>query len=222
MMRGRNTLPTLLVAAALLALLGLPAAAAQQQGSLALAVQPHAELTADTPRTIIRGVAELVTDASSSAELTGIPITFKVAAPDWLSVTVSPASAVFVNQPQPAVTSMRSVTFQVDVRVVDVPSNDTFGLIAIHAITQPGSQGGQSFSAKVTSLVSFDAATPCTDDHLTPLAGSAGDGDQAAPETTLTPQSGGASTLPALPMAGVAAFGLIGAGLGLVLRRRWA
>lgn len=227
-----------LALAALAIVASLPApAAAQQQGSLVLMLQLPEGLTPDATVSFL-GTATLTVDYTAALAMTGIPVTYAVAeAPEWASVTIQPASDVFpppsaAGPPGFAYTVTR--TFQVVVSVADGPAEDAVAALLIDAWTTPSTVFGNSFYGSGATQVSFDAPDEpeecdhgLTDAQLAALKAEAVEAynameaaqreDEASGEVTT--QSTGASPVTMSGLA-VGGFALVGAGVGLLLRRR--
>lgn len=228
----------LLVTLALLSLLTfLPSpAAAQQQGSITVQLEaPEAPLTGEVESLTFRGIVTLTTDATAYASLTGIPVQYTVTMqPEWATIIVSPASDVF-SLPAPgigaAITMSKAVTITVTLH--HDPGEDVNDLVEISAVTSPGGPLGTSFAGKGTTPIAYDApdAEPCPEHaalsnvdwaSVAVEAADAYNEQQAAKQGSgdeVSVQTGGSSTLP-MPWIVVGGFALIGAGVGLVLRRR--
>ncbi|HET6405042.1 MAG TPA: hypothetical protein VFH78_10380 [Candidatus Thermoplasmatota archaeon] len=232
-MAPMRTLVLLLAAAALVA--SLPGAHAQQSGALILTLEAPAEPVREGGMVTFLGTVTLTVDYTAMLSLSGIPVSYSVAnAPAWASVVISPASDVFPMPSHPHPGTSYSVTRQIAVTVsaADVPERDTVAAVEIAAVTSPGF-AGRSFTGNGATPVAFDVADEaCDAAHAEELAAPArqaaqayakhqtsGNGAQDASAEELTTQSAGARPLP-LPYAVVAGFAILGAGIGLVLRRR--
>lgn len=216
---------TLALATLLLLATLAPAATAQQAGTLALAFDaPEAALAKDAPPLAIPGVATLTVDVTAVTSTHGVPVHYVVTKqPAWASVIVSPASDVFPLPMTPGLSMSVSRQVMVLVSAAPGPGVDTTDVIEIQAVTTPGILG-RSIETRGATPIRFDAPDekPCHDIDLAALAAEA-EGYHAAmhaqpdevsvQSTTATPVR-----TPAL-VAG--ALALVGAAVGLVLRRRF-
>lgn len=232
----------LLVALALLTIATiLPTpAAAQQQGSLVITIAAPEGPLRPGETLVVEGYATLTVDVTGMLSLTGIPVHYTAIAPAWANAIVSPASDVFPTPPAPTAGLSYSVTraFMVTIGAGEGPTHDVVEALQIQAQTAPSSFG-QSFMGIGATALAWDAPDETCDElhgeELLALAREAADEYAAAKEgqtdlATDAPrddaasgelhvQTGGASPL-ALPWIAVAGFALVGAGVGLVLRRR--
>lgn len=228
-----------LVAACLAALTLLPAAAqAQQAGALIVTLQPpEAALTEDGPLTFL-GTVTLTVDYTAYTSISGIPVQYTVTKqPAWATVVVSPSSDVFSLGPYPGPSASMTMTKQITI-IVNAASDDLdqdlTDLIEITATTTPGLLG-KAFTGKGSTPITYDAPEePCaehagmTHEQMAALAVEAADTynayqreQQAGSSEDVTVQNAAASTIP-MPWVAVGGFALVGAGIGLVLRRRLA
>jgi hypothetical protein len=221
----------LFLALGLAALVLAPLASAQQQGVLTLRVStPTSDLRPDTSLAVA-GVATLYADPTVAAQLSGVPVRFFITKlPNGTTATISPATDVFEFGPQVATTWESTRPFQVIVYgTKDLPA-DTFDVVEVTAVTTP-SFGGNYFSAKVMiplHLVNGDTACPPA--NATPATAPP---PAPAPTTSATKASANASatpvhvqstapaaTFPVAPAAAIGGFAVVGAAVGLLVRRR--
>lgn len=236
-MTPRTLLP-ILAALALVAFLPAPAAA-QQSGALVLttgtpdALRPDGFVTYTVQAT-------LTVDYTAALALSGIPVTYVVEnKPAWASVTLSPASDVF--PPPPAGYVPSGFAYQ-QVRILqvtiaagpDAPTVDVYEALELGAITSPG-MFGQPIYGRGSTVVFYDAPEeepPCpehafTDAQIAQMTATAVDAyneheaKDSESSDDVSVQSTGASPVPVAGIA-VAGFALVGAGVGLLLRRRMA
>ena len=229
-----------LVVAALAVLTFLPTPAqAQQSSSIVLALNPPAEaLTKDTMLTF-SGTVVYTADYTAMLALSGIPVSYSVVnAPAWASVVVSPASDVFPMPSHPGMGASYSVarTITVTVTLAHAMAEDATGAIEIAATTRAAPLGHAATGVGAVPIL-YDA--PEEDCHelseaeLLAMAREAANAyvEQSGTDITtdapttdagsdeLHVQTGGASTLP-VPWIAVAGFALVGAGVGLILKKR--
>lgn len=236
---------TLVLLVASLALLTfVPTADAQTAGSLVITISaPDAPVRAGETVTLV-GVATLTADYTAALGLAGIPVSYWVEqAPAWASVIISPSNDVF---PPPAgpqqagltYTAVRTFTITVSATASEAPTEDVVEALTIAALTSPAALG-QQLSGQGAAAIAFDATDePCehaVDAELLALAREAANESAAskqngvdmptsapptdAPADDLEVQTGGVSPL-SLPWLAVAGFALVGAGVGLVLKKR--
>lgn len=237
MLRDPSMNPRLLVAAALVlagAATLLPPAAAQQSGAVTIMLDPASHALGPDQTITIAGTVTLTMDATVYASApNGVPVTYTVLqAPAWASVMITPSSDVFPLPMVPysgaAVTVSRPVT--ITVSVGDGPADSVAELVSMEALTTAGFLG-QSFAGRGETAVSFIAPEPEEDcDALTAeqraalveqAAAAYADYEEAQSQGAdeVTTQSTGATPIGGGWIA-VAAFGLVGAGVGLLLKRR--
>lgn len=233
---------TLVLVATTLALLTfLPAPAQAQQASQVTIVlnAPAEPLTAEGALTFT-GAVTYTADYTAMLALTGIPVQYTVSErPEWATVIVSPANDVFpapagaVNGPAYTVTRLITVT----VTLAHALEEDASGAIVITATTSAAPLG-QAATGQGAVPILYDApeeeCQQLTDAQLLEMAREAAneyaeksgnvDVPTAAPATEtpsdeLHVQSGGAAPL-ALPWVAVAGFAIVGAGVGLLLKKR--
>lgn len=234
-----RTLVLALLALSLLTLVPAPAQA-QQTGSLVLVLNaPERALHGDDFVTVT-GIATLTVDYTAVLAVSGIPVTYTVTkAPAWATVIVTPGSDVFPGPyaPMPGLAYSVTRAFSMTISVADGPGQNVVDTIEITAVTEAAPLG-RSFTGKASVPVSFYAeeeACEVHDGELLALAREAANEYAAAKEDSvdvtaeaprkdasepeLHAQSGSATTL-SIPWIAVAGFALVGAGVGLVLRRR--
>lgn len=233
-----RTLALAAIALALLTFLPTPAAA-QQSGNVTVTLNsPERALVAHDSVTT-NGIVTLTVDYTAILGLTGIPVTYTITqAPAWATVVVSPSSDVFpapmAPMPGLAYTVMRPIT--ISISVADGPGADEIGVVELTAVTSAAPLG-RSFAGKGVIPVSFDHVDEecheLNDAEILALAREAANEYAAnggvaaasdAPTTSasdpeLHTQSTGASTL-SLPWIAIVGFAIVGAGVGLLLKRR--
>lgn len=240
-----RTLVLALTALALLTLLPAPAQAQQSAALTMTLAAPDAPLTAGALLSF-HGVVTYTADYTAALSLSGTPVSYTVSAmPEWASVVVSPANDVFPGPNSPgfglSYTATRMIT--ITVTLARPLAEDASGAIEITAVSRPGMLG-QSATGKASAPILYDAPDePCDEaahsEELLALAREAADayakeqatqedattdvptGRPDAPTEDLTVQNTGAQPLGALPWIGLAGFALVGAGVGLVLRKRF-
>lgn len=199
-----------------------PLAAAQQSSSLVLYADSPTEAIGAHPTTV-SAVAIFTADYTAATAIHGIPVEYVVtAAPEWLSVTLSPASDVFPTPQAPSGGAAYSVarTFQVTMMTSHDLTERLSGVLEITAITG-ASPMGRSTEGRMTIPVVSAVETPCPE-HVAADAAAPSETpfESASPEAgEVTVQQAGATPLPT-PWLVVAAFGLVGAGVAIVLRQR--
>lgn len=230
-MRMRTLVP-ILAALALLTFLPAPAAA-QQQGSLVLQIAPPETIYPDTTITTV-ATATLTVDVTGMLSPSGIPVTYMVeTVPAWATVTLSPASDVFTAPMMVPNGASYTVTrtFTITISVAHYPG-DMIDLLRIAAITSPGFMGQSIYGAGEATLF-YDgpnADEECdhglTDAQVAALKAEAIDAyneynaaKDAESSDEVTVQNASASPVPLTSLA-IAGFALVGAGVGLVLRKR--
>jgi hypothetical protein len=230
--------PLLALAAALAFAAFLPAPAeAQSQSQLTIAMNAPAEVfNADTTVVSFSGITTYTGDPLQYTQLNGIPISYEVTkSPAWLSVTVSPASDVIPVGTPSGVTITAARVFVVTAILDPDFEGEDVDQIEV-TVMQPASTLVSGASAKnaVPVVADVTAEEPCPEgahaDLLT-LAGEAADAYNAEQaqmrdeETTdgssdeVSVQDTAVKPL-SLPWLAVGGFALVGAGVGLVLRRR--
>lgn len=207
-----------LVAVALTA----PHAQAQFSTSMALLVAPAEEALVEGGRLVLSGTMVFTADQLAMLNTNGIPLKYSVVgAPAWATVTVSPSSDLIpVNAaPGPYVswTATRVFSIVVDGDLDGIDGD--VGLIEIAAVATPTAPQGRPTSAQTTIPVRFDAVDePCDLPHETVAAPAATPIEDEASKPVVIQSS--AATPLAMPLAAVAGFGAVGAGVGLLVRRR--
>lgn len=209
----------LLAALAGLVLVATPAEAQQSSSLIVMMNVPEQPLTAEQPRITFSGMIDYTADLTTYTSLSGIPVTYTVTkAPAWASVIISPATDIIPLPSTPSFMFMASRPFTV---IVDVGSNVTGELvdqIEVTATTTPGSFG-KAATGKSAVPIRLDVAQdePCDAAH--PLAEPEAQPAAAEPAPEVQVQSGSVTPLSTRWLV-IAGFGLVGAGVGLVLRRR--
>ena len=202
--------------ALLLACLLLPSASAQQSGQVSVRLHPPGETLEPGASMTLPGEAQLVADLTAHASLSGIPVTYTVTKqPAWATVVVSPASDMFQAAHAPGIQYRDERPFTITVTVAHDAAFDATDLIEVVATTH-GSAGGASFSGKAqVPIVLHGADDACH--HET----AAGEDAKSASDVTVQSAGGSPASLPlAAPAAAVGGLAAVGAGAGLVLRRR--
>lgn len=217
----------------LLTFLAAPAAA-QSQGSVTVMLGAVDEAFTEEGQTLtFTGIVTLVADVTAHASTTGIPVQYTITkSPAWTSVVVSPASDVFTFGTPTGVSVQSTKTFTVTVTLGEAPADDVADQIEITAQTSAAPLGS-SFTGKGSTPIVYDAPEePCpghdivTNADWASLAVEAADAyneHQAAQQgeaEEVSVQTGGASAI-STPWVVAAGFAIIGAGVGLLLRRRF-
>lgn len=228
----------LLATLGMLALLVVPAADAQiTKSQLVLSMEaPQAPLTHDAEIASVPGITTFTGDIGQYQHTTGIPITYSVTkAPEWATVTVVPASDVIPLPAAPGLGLSFTVSRPFTVTIILDPEYEGRDISQVEiTVTQGAVTGGMPASAKNAIPIMADASPvePCpehavTQEQLSVWAVEAADAyneyQAAAQEEDpeVTTQSAGASPVP-LPWVAVGGFALVGAAVGLVLRKRLA
>lgn len=217
----------LLLAALALGLVATPLAAAQQTSSTLVMVldSPGGPVEAEKAL-VFQGTATYVAEAAAQTSLTGIQVTYTVAnAPEWASVTVSPQSDVFTFS-QPALSPTVTATKAFTVTVIGTPDgvDGATGAIEIQGVTAGTLLVRAAWSNAAVPVLYEAGDEECAEAGaevaplLPPQEGAADEAPQE--DDGLTVQSGGPAVPAALPIAGVAGFAALGAGVGLFLRKR--
>lgn len=230
---------TLLVALAALALLTIipSPVAAQQSAAMTVALDAPEPLSDATRMVTFSGAVTLVADLTGYTGIMGIPVTYTVTKnPAWATVLISPATDVFPapSSPPAGLSYTVTKTITITIGLADDPTEDMFDQVEITATTTPTVNGKSAVGIGATP-VAYDAPDePCPDHlddpRLAALAVEAADAynewqaakedeDASASSDDVHVQSAGASTLP-LPWVAVAGFALVGAAVGLAIRRR--
>lgn len=209
---------TIFVLTLLAALLVVPAAQAQfVNAAMTLeATAPESVFGPDAEQQTAPAQAKYVADLTAYTNLVGVPVTFTVTeAPEWLAVTPSPATAVFTSStPSQAFFSM--VPFKVIMTLDPAFEGEAIGEVEITAATMvqsPQKPAIATMKIPVQAIVPTEEA--CDETHALLAA------EEPATEEpqTVTVQNAGVQTL-ASPAA-LGGFALVGAGVGLVLRKRF-
>jgi len=214
-------------------------AQAQQSAAITMALNPSDEPLRDDNVLVLTGVVTYTADWTGALTFTGTPVTYTItAAPEWASVVVSPASDMFPapSSPQPGLAYTVSRQITITISLAEELARDATGVIELSAVTTAGI-AGKSVSGKGAVPIRYDAPEkPCDEAHAQELlalakraadayaaeqgAGIGASAPAASPrDDDVVVQSGSATPLP-LPWGAVAAFGLAGAGVGLLMRRR--
>lgn len=233
---------TLVLVATTLALLTLVPAPAQAQLSSQVTMTltaPTEPLKADGTLTFT-GAVTYTADYTAMLALTGIPVQYAVSEkPEWATVIVSPANDVFPAPVGPSSGLAYSVTRMITVTVTLARAleEDASGAIVITATTSPAPLGQAAMGQGAVPILYDAPDKECqgpANAQLLEMAREAAneyaekggnvDVPTAAPATEapaeeLRVQSGGASPL-ALPWIAVAGFAIVGAGVGLLLKKR--
>jgi len=226
------------VIAAALALVAFLPAPAQAQMSSSLVVHlpgPETPLVEGASLSLA-GQVTLIADLTGYANLNGIPVTYTVVdKPAWAIVTLSPANDIFpVPYGLPMGTSYvvtRPIVVSVTVDPAAAPAQDTTDDIVIAATTAPSAPLATSATGHGSFLVQYDAPDeePCaehagmTHEQMAQMAVDAADAynaqqrDEASDDVTV---QNTAATRVSTPWVAVGGFALVGAAVGLVLRRR--
>lgn len=237
--RRVETMRTLLVGATLLTLLVLlPAPAqAQQTGSLVLHITPSDAPLREDGTLVLSGFATLTVDTTAVLAFSGIPVMYTIEThPAWASAIVSPSTDVFpapMAGAAPGLSYTVTRSFTISVSAATLPMEDVTDILRMGAETTPHAMGRPVYGSG-EALLTYDAPDePCpehavTQEQLATWAAQAADayneqqasGTQQAPEE-VTVQDAGASPIP-LPWAAVGGCAILGAGIGLAMRRRLA
>lgn len=226
--------PILATLAVLTLLTCLPSpAAAQSQGSVTVMLGSLEDAFTEEGQTLtFTGIVTLVADVTAHTSTTGIPVQYTVTKqPDWATVVVSPASDVFTFGAPTGLSVQASKSFTVTVALADTPEDDVSDQVEIAAQTSPAPFGA-SFTGKGATPIVYDAPDePCPGHDIVTSADWASLAVEAADAYNehhaakqgkgeeVSVQTGGATSL-STPWIVVAGFAAVGAGVGLVLRRR--
>lgn len=226
----------LLLATALLCLLVVvPAPAqAQQSGSVTVMLSaPTEALQQGSAPAVIPGVVTFTADITAALSPSGIPVTYTITKqPAWATVIVSPSTDMFPAPSAPTGLSYAaSRSILITVSVAHAPTADTTDVIELTATTGAAILG-KSFVGIGAAPIAFDAPDePCPEHAVTQeqLAVWAAEATEAyneyqasnadEPADELTVQNASASPI-SLPVMAIAGFALVGAGVGLLLKRR--
>lgn len=223
----RTLLPLLAFGALLLA--AIPAAEAQTTGpqySIIVSLVPPEDPF--SPRQLsldMAGKVEYVGDPSSALNLNGVYVEYHITkAPAWLSVTVSPSTDVIhLAQGQQYVgASVFTVSMMASEGGAPGSAAD---VVEITATVTPSMPFSYSKSAAAQAMVQYYAGEneECDEGHTVALTPLSAEPEPAAArpeeEPELTVQSGGVA--PMGTWYAIAGFGLVGAGVGILLRRRF-
>ena len=217
--------------------LAAPLAQAQSSSTLVLAMPAAEDPLPAGGRLVLGGTATFTADLLVYGNTQGVPVTYTVSnAPAWASVVVSPQTDVFpvmVGAASPSYTVSRAFTVLVDGAPTG-PDNE-IGTIEITATATPTMQGSRAATARLNTPVRFDAGEEACEDHAAveqvayayvtpgataPTADAEADADATAQDDTTTTVQSTSTTPIALPAAAILGFGAVGAGVGLLLRRR--
>lgn len=228
----------LILATLVLGLVLVPAPAqAQQSGALVVMLQPPTELLSEDLETMtLSGVVVFTADLTVLANVVGTPVSYTVTKqPAWASVIISPATDVFPTNAfvgaSTSVTASRPI--RVTVSLSDHPTADVTDAIEITAETSVGTPG-RSFSGTGAAPIGYDAPDEPCDQHvgmtqaqMEQAAAAIADyraqqsSPQTAPQEVTTQSAGEKAPVPVFGLA-VVACALVGAAVGLALRRKWA
>lgn len=214
---------TLLLAGLALALAAAPSAAAQGSASLTLVLGAPDQPVAAGSTTTLTGTATYVAEWTAQLAMDGIEVQYVVAnAPEWATVVVSPSSDIFTfgYAPAPGMTVAATRTFTVTILGAPGAHDGAVGLVEIQAVTE-GTLLVRTAAATGSVAVQYDAGGECHD--LAPLVAASVSpaSEEPAEDTGLTTQSAAPAKFPAaLPLAAVAGCAVVGAGAGLLLRKR--
>lgn len=240
----RAPMLAMLLALALLPFVAAPAEAQVFRSMLTLSLAaPEEVFTSQTPSITLAGTTTYTGDPGTHLRTGGVPIVYTVSkAPGWLSVVVTPTSDVIPTTGMPtSVTVTATRTFHVTATLDPLFVGQAADQIEI-TVTQPPDAFFSAAEAKnAIPIVADVEETPCEahDEQLLALAGQAaeayarerasgavdagdvGAGRPGGSEPELITQDTSSRPL-APPWIVVAGFALVGAGIGLTLRRRLA
>lgn len=239
-----RTLIIVVASLALVAFLPAPAEAQVFQSMVTITMNaPEGPLTNATSVLTFSGATMYTGDVGTYARMSGIPITYTVTkAPAWATVVVSPASDVI---PAPAAPSGLTYTaarsFQVTVVVDPMFVGQAIDQVEVTVTTGASTLGMPATSKTSVPVMADVGEEPCeVADHQALFdaaveAANAYNAEQAdtfdetadvgssrpsSADPELITQDTGSKPV-ALPWIAVAGFALVGAGVGLVLRRRF-
>ena len=215
-MNARPLLLSLVVA--LVAAPGL--ADAQKSASATLKVQPFERVLHASDSLGAAAVLQYSADPTVYLSLEGVPVTYSVTKqPAWATVVLSPQSDIIPVQVQPQTTFNAMRSLQV---LVDIPGDATGDLVDLIEVTATIRGGALGIPLVVKASVPLHlVAGP----HACPDAAPAPARDDAP--ATVSPQpsapvkvQSASMSVPTISGVALAGFALVGAGVGLVLRRR--
>lgn len=234
----RTTILFALAAAA--AFLALPAADAQQQGYLSLRVaNPTNALAAGTTTNLPGAISATFDNTATITQTAGIPLSYSVTrVPNGTTVTISPATDVIPTDLGPqsvGISRTETRPFTITIQVGKDAPADALDTIEIVATTH-GNTGSNPFSARTivpVHLVNDGAACPpamtsaaappteATQASSTSVTANAPHAGGSSPATPVRLQSAAHTTsLPVAPAAAILGFAVVGAAVGLVVKRR--
>ena len=229
----RRLLPLLLLALAGTVLAGLaPTAQAQWTGpqyNIVLSITPPQDaLTVDAPVAVVAGKIDFTGDPSTLLNTNGVPVEYTITkAPAWLAVVVSPSHDVIPLYMAGGAIVTGSRTFTVSLHAANATLDQSvLDVVEITATVYPSSPGTPPKSVAQGFPVQY-YVPPHEDDcdeHATAAAllAQAREAEQASADEAqgeeLVVQSG--TVTPVGTWYAVGGFGLVGAGVGLLLRRR--
>lgn len=231
----------LVLVVATLALLAFLPAPAQAQGSSAVIVQiePAEEALVDGSTITLHAVVTYVADYLSLLNVNGVPVDYAVTrAPPWAAVTVTPASDIF---PPPAGAPVGASYSMSRAIIITVSATGDFAedltdVIELTATTHPTAPLTASATGKGQAQVRYLGAEnePCpehpgmTHEEMAAMAVDAANAynaqqreEQTGSSDDVTVQNASAAPV-SMPWVLVGGFALVGAGIGLVLRRKYA
>lgn len=224
---NRTLLTSLLLGGLLLA--ASPAHAQMFGSNTTLRIEPPTDtFHAFGQMQTVPGALEFVADATAMANLQGIPFEIHVTRlPAWLNVAVTPATGILPISPGVSPTVYAVAPFEVTMTITDdLQRGQLTDQVELQAIVAPpapykGSSGKVNFPV----VLDIPEEDPACDNHTlvayaTLLPGDAGQDVPAEDEGAVTVQSTQASAVPLSTMA-IGGFALVGAGVGLVLRRKF-
>lgn len=230
----------LLVAASLAILAFLPAGAhAQMSSAVVIRIEPAEGPIVDDSAIVLHAVVTYVADDLAALNVNGVPVEYTVTqAPAWATVTLTPPSDVF---PPPAVAPAGASyvvtrTLTITVSATSDLDEDVTDFIEMSATTHPSAPLATSATGKGQVQVQYLGAEdePCpehagmTHEEMAALAVDAANAynaeqreQQTGSSDDVAVQDASASRVP-MPWIAVVGFALVGAGVGLVLRRKYA
>lgn len=224
--------PLLLVALAGLAL-GAPLAGAQQNASLTIHLQVPDEPVPRGAALHTTGIVTLTTDWTAFVSSpNGVPVTYSVTkAPAWASVVVSPATDVFPAPSHPPIGVAYSTQRQITITIAgaEQTTEPELGTIEIGATTSAGALGrsATALGSMIVKLAPVEEPTPCPEHEALASQDAAATAPEPAIQASASPEEGGEVTVQqagaspvSTPWLVVGAFGLVGAGVGIVVRQR--
>lgn len=198
-----------------------PLAAAQSGSTAALVLSPPMEyLTHETASWTAGTITYSTSMASAALNTNGWTVVYTVAKqPEWAIVTISPSSDILHSFISPSPTMVISKTFNIGIEVDPNYFGEAIDQIEIIATVIPSAAATQQIVSTKSSM-SVHALTD--EDHCENAATAAiapAPVKEEAPET-VTIQSASPATSP-VPYVAIGGFAAVGAGIGLLLRRRF-